>query len=177
MARTRALTTAVVAAASLLVPVTARAACVGAATAPTAATVTRAQSATVCLINSARRQHGLGRLGTAASLARAAAGYSQDMATGGFFSHDSPGGSTPQMRINQVGYLDGASGWTLGETIAWGTGGLASPSAIVRSWLHSPGHRAILLDADFRDVGIGIAVAAPGGAAGATFTGDFGVRR
>jgi uncharacterized protein YkwD len=137
----------------------------------------QAQSATVCLINSARRQHGLGRLGTASSLARAASSYSADMADGGFFSHQSPGGSTPQMRISHVGYLSGASGWAIGETIAWGSGSLASPAAIVRSWLNSPGHRAILLSGTFRDVGIGIALSAPGGASGATFTGDFGVRR
>jgi uncharacterized protein YkwD len=177
MARTRVLTTAVVAAATLLVPVTAQAACGGASSAPTAATLARAQSATVCLINSARRQHGLSRLGSTASLARAAAGFSQDMASGGFFSHQSPAGSTPQMRINRVGYLNGASGYTIGETIAWGSGDQASPAAIVRSWLRSPGHRAILLNGGFRDVGIGIALGAPGGSSGATFTGDFGARR
>jgi uncharacterized protein YkwD len=45
-----------------------------------------------------------------------------------------------------------------------------------RSWLRSPGHRAILLDGRYHDLGIGIAVGAPGQGAGATFTGDFGAR-
>jgi uncharacterized protein YkwD len=46
----------------------------------------------------------------------------------------------------------------------------------VRSWLRSPGHRAILLDGRYDDVGIGIALGAPVGGGGATFTGDFGQR-
>ncbi|MEN3285163.1 MAG: hypothetical protein V7607_6303, partial [Solirubrobacteraceae bacterium] len=78
--------------------------------------------------------------------------------------------------IAGAGYLDGASTWAIGETIAWGSGGLASPSSIVRSWLRSPGHRAILLDGRYDDAGIGIALGAPGGSSGATFTGDFGKR-
>jgi uncharacterized protein YkwD len=136
----------------------------------------RARSATICLINAARAKHGLSRLGSADSLTRAAAAHSRDMAARDFFSHDSPGGSTPKDRIAGAGYLDGASSWAIGETIAWGSGGLASPSSIVRSWLRSPGHRAILLDERYDDVGIGIALGAPGGASGATFTGDFGER-
>jgi uncharacterized protein YkwD len=94
----------------------------------------------------------------------------------GFFAHDSPTGSTPKERIDRAGYFDGARSWALGETIAWGSGGRATPAAIVRSWLRSPGHRAILLDGRYRDLGIGIALGAPGQAGGATFTGDFGAR-
>ena len=52
----------------------------------------------------------------------------------------------------------------------------ATPASIVRSWLRSPGHRAILLDGRYDDVGIGIALGAPVGGSGATFTGDFGER-
>jgi uncharacterized protein YkwD len=46
----------------------------------------------------------------------------------------------------------------------------------VRSWLRSPGHRAILLDGRYHDLGVGIALGAPGRDGGATFTGDFGSR-
>jgi uncharacterized protein YkwD len=83
---------------------------------------------------------------------------------------------TPAQRINRAGYLGGTSTWTVGETIAWGRGGSASPASIVRSWLQSPPHRAILLDARYHDVGIGIAAGVPKGGGGATFTGDFGAR-
>jgi uncharacterized protein YkwD len=177
MARQRVLCTAAVcAAACLLTPVAAALACAGSATAPTRVTVPSAQSATLCLINSARAQRGLSRLSATSSLARAASAHSRDMAIRDFFSHDSPDGSTPAQRIGDVGYLAGASTWTIGETIGWGSGDSASPGAIVRMWLHSPPHRAILLSGRYRDVGIGIAVGAPQGGGGATFTGDFGAR-
>jgi uncharacterized protein YkwD len=130
----------------------------------------------VCLINQARGDHGLGALRATSSLERAAAAHSRDMVRKGFFAHDSPTGSTPKQRIDRAGYFDGASSWALGETIAWGTGGRASPGSIVRSWLRSSGHRAILLDGRYRDLGIGIALGAPGASGGATFTGDFGAR-
>ena len=46
--------------------------------------------------------------------------------------------------------------------------------------MHSPGHRANILNGGFRDIGIGIATGAPvhlrGAANGATYTTDFGFR-
>jgi uncharacterized protein YkwD len=132
--------------------------------------------ATVCLINQARADHQLGALQATSSLERAATAHSRDMVRHDFFAHDSPTGSTPKQRIDRAGYFDGASSWALGETIAWGSGSRATPASIVRSWLRSPGHRAILLDGRYHDLGIGIAVGAPGQGVGATFTGDFGAR-
>jgi uncharacterized protein YkwD len=176
MARQRLPLTLAACVAGLLGPAAVASACDNASSPPTRATLTDARSATVCLINEARARHGLGKLGTTSSLARAASAHSRDMAARDFFSHDSPGGSTPKSRIASSGYLDGASSWAIGETIAWGSGDLASPASIVRSWLRSPGHRAILLDGRYDDVGIGIALGAPGGGGGATFTGDFGKR-
>jgi uncharacterized protein YkwD len=176
MARQRLPLTLAACAACLLGPAAVASACDNASSPPTRATIDDARSATLCLINEARAKRGLGRLGTTSSLARAASAHSRDMAANDFFSHDSPGGSTPKARIAAAGYLAGASSWAIGETIAWGSGGLASPSSIVRSWLRSPGHRAILLDGRYDDVGIGIALGAPAGGSGATFTGDFGQR-
>ena len=51
--------------------------------------------------------------------------------------------------------------WSVGENLAWGTGVLATPRATVRAWMHSPDHRANLLDRRFADVGIGVAAGAP----------------
>ena len=66
--------------------------------------------------------------------------------------------------------------WTIGENIAWGSGALATPRAIVNGWMHSPGHRANILRASFRDIGIGIRLGAPGPglSGGATYVTDFG---
>jgi uncharacterized protein YkwD len=172
------LSTVAAAVACLLVPVGVASACDGAGSRPTQASLDRSIEATVCLINQARAQHGLGTLRSIGALERAAAAHSRDMVRRDFFSHDSPTGTTPQQRIDRTGYLAGARSWAVGETIAWGTGGYATPSSIVRGWLRSPGHRAILLDGRYRDLGIGIALGAPNaGGGGATFTGDFGARR
>jgi uncharacterized protein YkwD len=176
MARKRLPLTLAACAACLLGPVAAASACDDASDSPTRATVARARSATLCLINEERSKRGLSRLGSTASLTEAATAHSRSMVDNDFFSHSSPGGRTPRARVAAAGYFDGASSWAIGETIAWGSGGSASPSSIVRSWLRSPGHRAILLDGRFDDAGIGIALGSPGGGGGATFTGDFGKR-
>jgi uncharacterized protein YkwD len=42
------------------------------------------------------------------------------------------------------------------ETIAWGSGAFATPALLVRWWLKSPPHRAILLDPHLTLAGIGI---------------------
>jgi uncharacterized protein YkwD len=180
MARHRTLCIVAALVACLLGPTaTAVAACSGAGSRPTQATIDHAIDATVCLINQARADHELGKLRAKTALEHAAAAHSRDMVKRDFFSHDSPTGSTPQQRIDRTGYLAGAHGWAIGETIAWGSGTYATPASIVRGWLKSPGHRAILLDGRYRDLGIGIALGAPtdGGDGGATFTGDFGARK
>ena len=176
MARHRTLCIVAATVACLLVPAATASACTGSRSRPSPASLERAIDATVCLINQARAEHGLGALRPTGSLERAATAHSRDMVRRDFFAHDSPTGSTPKARIDRAGYFDGASSWALGETIAWGSGGRATPSSIVRSWLTSPGHRAILLDGHYRDVGVGVALGAPGHGDGATFTGDFGAR-
>jgi uncharacterized protein YkwD len=88
-----------------------------------------------------------------------------------FFDHVSPQGSTLGQRARAAGW----SGRTLGETLGWGAGELATPAAIVQGWMNSPPHRAILLDGDFRRIGLGVAAGSPEGLAGAaTVTADFG---
>jgi uncharacterized protein YkwD len=44
--------------------------------------------------------------------------------------------------------------------------------------MDSPGHRANILKRGYRDLGVGVVLGVPvSGAAGATYTVDFGVRR
>jgi uncharacterized protein YkwD len=96
-----------------------------------------------------------------------------------FFGHVAPNGSTLRARVSASGYLRGARAWSAGENIAWGAGRDATPASIVRAWMNSPGHRENILTAGFRDIGIGIALGAPGGAGGlraATYTTEFGSR-
>ena len=112
------------------------------------------------LVNKQRAAHHLAPLRAQTSLVRSARQHTRNMATVPFFSHFSPNGRTPGQRAIAAGYATrGFHRWTLGEAIAWGSGGYASPAQIVRDWMKSPPHRAILLG-HFRDAGIGIAVGA-----------------
>src|SRR5438477_162532 len=74
--------------------------------------------------------------------------------------------------------LPGA-GYVIGENLAWGTLNLATPEAIVAAWVASPGHLANILEAEYRDTGIGVVAQVPsslsGGEPGATYAQEFGV--
>lgn len=129
----------------------------------------------LCLLNRERTRRGLSPLRRDRRLARAARAYSRGMVARGFFAHDGPLGDVVT-RLRRVGYIRPGQAWAVGENIAWGGGSLASPAAIMRSWMGSPGHRANILGAGFRDVGVGVALGAPGGGGGATYTQDFGAR-
>lgn len=153
------------------------ASCKGADAVPSSRTLKRARVATLCLVNVARRRQGVGALADERRLAKAAVGHSRDMVARRYFEHETPEGRDPGDRIAAEGYAPS----TWGENIAWGTGPLATPRAIVRSWMNSSGHRRNILDRAFRESGIGIALGAPDrrgkGLAGATYTHVFAARR
>jgi uncharacterized protein YkwD len=177
MAGRRAACVAIPGAALLLGPVAAASACAGAGAPPTKATIARAAGAVACLVNAERARHGLAPLRAVGMLSSAAGAHSRDMVRRHYFSHTGPGGSTPARRVARTGYLHGARSWAVGETIAWGSGRLATPAALVRGWLRSPPHRKTLLDARFRDLGVGVALGSPGGSDPATtVTADLGAR-
>jgi uncharacterized protein YkwD len=124
-----------------------------------------------CVLDVQRTQNGLAPLRHDRRLARAAGRFSHAMVSERFFAHVSPSGSTLGQRARSAGY----SGRALGETIAWGSGELATPAAIVDQWMHSPPHRAVILDRDFHRVGVGVASGSPDGTGEATtVTADFG---
>jgi uncharacterized protein YkwD len=135
--------------------------------------------AVVCEVNRVRAQHGLHRVRANHDMEQAARRHTLEMVRRNFFSHESPGGATPADRLRRSGYLRSDTGWHVGETIAWGTGPLSTPAATVRAWMHSPGHRHILLGADFRNIGVGASSGLPVTGQrfrGGTYTADFGVR-
>jgi uncharacterized protein YkwD len=136
--------------------------------------------ATLCLLNAERRARGLARLQAQPALERVAATYARQMVRQRFFDHTSPVGSTMLARIRSTRYLSDVVSWSVGENLAWGSGPLATPRATVRAWMQSADHRANLLDAHFRDVGIGVAEGAPeqleAGELGGTYVTDFGRR-
>src|SRR5918994_373389 len=112
---------------------------------------------TLCLLNAERQRHGLRALRLNARLSRAARRHSKDMARNNYFDHNSRDGASFVDRIRRTGYLTGARRWKVAENIAWGSHWLASPRAIMKAWMDSPGHRGNILDGSLREIGIGVA--------------------
>ena len=125
-----------------------------------------------------RAANGLPLLRESARLRRAAVAHSADMVAHAYFAHNALSGATLTDRLRRVGYVRNSVRWTIGENLAWGSGSLSTPGAVMRAWLGSAGHRANLLRRSFRELGIGVAAGMPSNpASGATYTADFGVRR
>ena len=153
--------------------------CVHAQLTPTAHNLKLIRAATLCLINRERVARGERPLRANARLRRAAQAHTNSMAFGDYFEHVGPTGQTPLARMRDAGYVSSRARCEVGENIAWGTLELATPRAIVATWMASPGHRANILDRRYRETGIGISPHPPAalahGQAGAIYTQDFGV--
>ena len=139
------------------------------------------RSATLCLLNVERTSRGLRPLRADNQLRKVADNYSGQMVTHGFFAHVGFDGSTLRSRIKSgTRYLSSrVASWSLGENLYWGSGSLATPAQSVDAWMHSAGHRHNVLNKNFRDIGIGIAIGAPQDVAGspaATYATEFGTR-
>lgn len=115
-------------------------------------------------INRARGHHGLKRLHAGRRLARAADHHTRNMLRSDFFAH----GAFSQRVRRFVGYR------SIGETLAMAS--RCSARRIVRMWLNSPGHRAVLLTPRFRRVGIGRRVGRLGTRRACVVTADFASR-
>lgn len=135
------------------------------------------RAAILCLHNQVRVQAGLGTLKDNAKLRKAATGHSNDMVTDGFFDHTSPNGDTFVDRILDSGYAKRNDAWSIGENLAWGTGELSTPQAIMDAWMNSAGHKANIVKKSYKEVGISIRLGVPSDAGvGATITADFGAK-
>jgi uncharacterized protein YkwD len=154
--------------------------CPNADLAPGTANLDQVRAAVICLHNAERAQRGIAPLKENRRLDRSARAHSVEMVQERYFAHASASGTSFAGRIVRAGYTRWSTDWTLGENLAWGTGSLDTPRAVETAWMRSSGHRSNLLDADFRDVGVGVSFGVPFGDAGrdgATYTVDFGVRR
>ena len=153
--------------------------CPGADLRPTGQDLGRVRAATVCLVNRERAAYGERPLVHNERLERAAQGHTNGMAFGDYFEHVGRRGDTPLGRMRAAGYISSSQiGYEVAENIGWGALWLATPRAIVAAWMASPGHRANILDARFRDTAVGVSPHPPSslvrGQAGAIYTQDFG---
>ncbi len=102
------------------------------------------------------------------------------MVVGDYFGDDTPSGTTPWQRITASPYAIGAHSVAAAQNIGWGTERMATPAGMVSIWMHSAPHRQIVLTGGYRDIGVGVAPAAPTiltkGTPGATYTVEFAVR-
>jgi uncharacterized protein YkwD len=128
---------------------------------PSAQTLRETAQAVLCLLNAERSSRGLGALRMNSRLGRAASGHSRDMVRRRYFAHDSVDGKTMLDRVRAAGYVRPNSVFTVGENIGWGSGTQAVPRALVQSWMNSPPHRANILQARFRELGVGVVLGAP----------------
>ncbi len=154
--------------------------CTNANLQPTQEDIEVIRTATLCLINQERADHGEAALAPNADLQQAAQAHTESMAFDDYFEHDGPQGDTPLSRITSCGYIYSSQvGYEVGENIGWGTFELGTPRAIVAAWMASPGHRANILDVRFRDTAIGVSPHVPTslsqGQPGGIYTQDFGV--
>ena len=119
-------------------------------------------AAVVCELNATRAAHGLAPLTARRSLATAARRHAADMVERRYFAHESPEGEGPGQRARRAGYMDHAERWRIGEVLIWSRGAELTAAAAVQAWLGSPGHRAVILRAGYRDAGVGSPRRAPG---------------
>ncbi|MEU3574927.1 CAP domain-containing protein [Streptomyces globisporus] len=107
-----------------------------------------ARSEVLALVNQERAKVGCSPLSTSAPLTSLAQNFSEDMAARGFFDHTDPDGDTPWDRAAQAGVQGLAA-----ENIARGQ---ADAQAVMEGWMNSEGHRANILNCDYKTVGIGV---------------------
>ena len=99
------------------------------------------------LVNIERANEGIGPLELDKDLCAVAQLHSDDMVARGFFSHENPDGQDPFDRM----WAYGISFMAAAENIA---AGQRSPEEVVDSWMHSPGHRANILNPTYKKMGV-----------------------
>jgi uncharacterized protein YkwD len=152
--------------------------CGDTSTMPTADNLAQINQMVLCLVNFQRSDNGLPPLSSNPQLQQAAEGMAAEMVQQQFFSHETPDGKTVVDRVEPTGYIPNSSDWVVGENLAWGSGGLSTPQAIVNGWMNSPGHRANILAPDYKDIGLAAAMGAPSSSqsGGTTYVNDFGAK-
>jgi uncharacterized protein YkwD len=116
----------------------------------------------LALVNEERAKVGCSALSANSALSGLATDFSDAMAAEGFFDHTDPSGATPWDRAEKAG-ISGLGG----ENIARGQ---ADAAAVMEAWMDSPGHKANILNCDFKTLGVGVHF----GSGGPWWTQDFG---
>jgi len=151
-----------------------------AAPARPAAALTPLETGVLVQLNQLRAQHGLAPLRLSTKLTAAARSHSQQMASDGYFAHESADGSAFWKRVKQFYASSPWQYWSVGENLLWSSPDV-SPSQAIKLWLDSPEHRKNRLTARWREIGVSAvhvsgAHGVYGGQDVTIVTTDFGVR-
>jgi uncharacterized protein YkwD len=130
------------------------------------------ERAVIRALNDVRARHGLPLLQPSRALGRAADEHSRDMLRRDFFDHSSSDGTPFDRRVRRH-----ADARHVGETLAAIGRRHGGAGAVVRMWMRSPPHRAIVLSGEFRRVGIARRWGSLGASEMAVVTADFASRR
>ncbi len=105
----------------------------------------------VNLTNQTRINLGLSPLTVSDKLSQAAAAKAQDMAANKYFAHVSPTGLTPWSWMINAGYKYKYAGENLAVHFTTAEG-------VQEGWLASPSHRANIVNQNYTEIGIGVAL-------------------
>lgn len=100
--------------------------------------------------NEQRSAENLASLTLNEKLNAAAQSKANDMAARNYWSHNTPEGQEPWVFFDNAGYAYLAAG----ENLAYG---FSTSDAAVVAWMNSPGHRANIMNGQFKEVGFGVA--------------------
>jgi uncharacterized protein YkwD len=146
---------------------------------PASAAQQRLENSVLGEINAVRVEHGLLPLRSSSALRHAAQEHSLEMASDGYFGHESEDGTAFWRRIQGYYGSRGYKRWSAGENLIWASPGLDADEAL-HVWLQSAPHRENLLSRDWREIGLGaVHAVAPGlygGEEVTILTADFGAR-
>jgi len=104
----------------------------------------------LCLVNTARREHGLRNLGLISSLCTSATEQCSYQADHQIMTHVGKGRSDPGQRMSAAGFT---SWTTAAENVAYG---YSSDEGVMKAWMNSPGHRANILSKSNSYFGYGV---------------------
>ncbi|MCQ4208583.1 CAP domain-containing protein [Streptomyces longispororuber] len=130
--------------------------------APATSSESAAAAQVLSLVNQERAKVGCSPVTADSGLAALATAFSEDMAARNFFDHTDPDGATPWDRAKKAGITDLG-----GENIARGQ---ANAQSVMDAWMNSPGHKANILNCDYKTLGVGVHF----GSGGPWWTQDFG---
>ena len=130
---------------------------------------TKLERTLACAVNEQRSLRGLEPVALDVRLGVAAAAHARRMVRDRCFSHQCQGELDLEGRLRESGYLTAASDWSFAEDI----GCAATVEAMVKAWLRDRSSRRNMLNAEFRDLGVGFTKRPPRGCDGPSRAGGF----